>query len=87
MEGKIIENARADGYEVLGAGEYDKLYTKVSVRITPFEWAELFKHAEYVYTGTFHGVVFSILHAKTSRFTLLSRAASRKSARCWSSSA
>ncbi|MBQ9517723.1 MAG: polysaccharide pyruvyl transferase family protein [Eubacterium sp.] len=61
---KIIENARAEGYEVLGAGEYDKLYTKVSVRITPFEWAELFKHAEYVYTGTFHGVVFSILSRK-----------------------
>ena len=61
---KIIKDAVAKGYEVLGAGEYDKLYTRVSIRITPFEWAELFKHAEYVYTGTFHGVVFSILSRK-----------------------
>ena len=61
---KIIQNAIEEGYEVLGAGEYDKMYSRVSVRITPFEWAELFKHAEYVYTGTFHGVVFSILSRK-----------------------
>ena len=61
---KIIKDAVDKGYDVLGAGEYDKMYTRVSIRITPFEWAELFKHAEYVYTGTFHGVVFSILSRK-----------------------
>lgn len=61
---KIINDAKEKGYDVLGAGEYDKLYTRISLRITPFEWAELFKHAEYVYTGTFHGVVFSILSRK-----------------------
>lgn len=61
---KIIKDAIEKGYDVIGAGEYDKLYTHVSIRITPFEWAELFKHAQYVYTGTFHGVVFSILSRK-----------------------
>jgi len=61
---KIIKHAVENGYEVLGAGEYDKLYSRVSIRLTPFEWAELFRHAEFVYTGTFHGVVFSILSRK-----------------------
>lgn len=64
---KIIDNARAKGYEVLGAGEYDKMYSQMSVKLTPFEWVELFRRAEYVYTGTFHGVVFSILNRKNFR--------------------
>lgn len=61
---EIIRNAVRDGYEVIGAGEYDKMYTRISIGLTPFEWAELFRHAAYVYTGTFHGVVFSILSRK-----------------------
>lgn len=61
---QIIRNAIEEGYEVLGAGEYDKLYTRISIKLTPFEWAELFRHASFVYTGTFHGVVFSILSRK-----------------------
>jgi hypothetical protein len=40
------------------------MYTQISVSLTPFEWAELFRHAAFVYTGTFHGVVFSILSRK-----------------------
>lgn len=64
VKAKIIADAKKDGYRVLGAGEYDKLYSEISVRLTPFEWAELFRRAAYVYTGTFHGVVFSILHRK-----------------------
>ena len=61
---QIIRNAVNEGYEVLGAGEYDKMYTRISIKLTPFEWAELFRHASFVYTGTFHGVVFSILSRK-----------------------
>ena len=61
---KIISDAHQKGYRVLGGGEYDRLYSDMSIRLTPFEWAELFKRAEYVYTGTFHGVVFSILNRK-----------------------
>ena len=67
MKKQIIENWKAKGYDVLGAGEYDKMYSKMSVRLTPFEWVELFRRAEYVYTGTFHGVVFSILNKKDFR--------------------
>ena len=64
LKEKIISDARRKGYRVLGGGEYDKLYSDMSIRLTPFEWVELFKRAEYVYTGTFHGVVFSILNRK-----------------------
>ena len=61
---KIISDAKKKGYRVLGGGEYDKLYSDMSVKLTPFEWAELFRRAEYVYTGTFHGVMFSIINRK-----------------------
>lgn len=67
LKSKLIDSAREKGYEVLGGGEYDKMYSKMSIRLTPFEWAELFKRASYVYTGTFHGVVFSILNKKDFR--------------------
>ena len=67
LKKRIVENAHQKGLRVLGAGEYDKLYSDMSVRLTPFEWVELFRRAEYVYTGTFHGVVFSILNRKNFR--------------------
>ena len=64
LKEKIISTAHKKGYNVLGGGEYDKLYSDMSIRLDPFEWVELFRRAEYVYTGTFHGVVFSILNRK-----------------------
>ena len=67
LKKRIIDSARAKGYEILGAGEYDRMYSQMSVKLNPFEWAELFRRAEYVYTGTFHGVVFSILNRKSFR--------------------
>ena len=67
LKKKLCDDARKKGLSVLGAGEYDNLYAQMSVRLTPFEWAELFRRAEYVYTGTFHGVVFSILNRKNFR--------------------
>lgn len=67
LKEKIISDAKKKGYAVIGAGEYDKLYSDMAIRLTSFEWAELFRHAEYVYTGTFHGVVFSIINRKDFR--------------------
>ena len=64
LKEKIVSDAHRKGCRVLGGGEYDKLYSDMSIRLTPFEWVELFRRAEYVYTGTFHGVVFSILNRK-----------------------
>lgn len=67
LKKRIIEGAHKKGYAVLGAGEYDKMYSQMSIKLDSFEWAELFRRAEYVYTGTFHGVVFSILNRKDFR--------------------
>ncbi|MBQ3426311.1 MAG: polysaccharide pyruvyl transferase family protein [Clostridia bacterium] len=67
LKEKIIFDAKRKGYAVIGAGEYDKLYSDMSIRLTSFEWAELYRRAEYVYTGTFHGAVFSILNRKSFR--------------------
>ena len=75
---QIIRNAVREGFEVLGAGEYDKMYTRISIDLTPFEWAELFRHAAFVYTGTFHGVVFSILSRKNFKVYASIRSRIRK---------
>ena len=64
---KIVADAHKNGYRIIGGGEYDKLYSDMSIRLTPFEWAELFRRTEYVYTGTFHGVVFSIINRRQFR--------------------
>lgn len=49
------------GLTILGAGEYNIGYDECSVDLTPFEMAELFRHAQIVFTGTFHGVVLSVV--------------------------
>lgn len=58
----IFQYAQEHGYAVYGAGENDKRYTKTTVNLTPFQWVWMFRHAKYVITGTFHGVVFSMLN-------------------------
>lgn len=50
------------GLRIIGAGEFNKGYDKLSVNLTPFEMAELFNGAKYVFTGTFHGVVLSVIN-------------------------
>lgn len=64
MKTKIVKEANNRGYAVYGAGECDKEYTDITVNLTPFEWVTMFRNAQYVFTGTFHGVVFSILNQK-----------------------
>lgn len=50
------------GMKILGAGEWARGYDELSVNLTPFEVVHLFRHAAYVLTGTFHGVVLSLIH-------------------------
>ena len=64
IQQNIIAYARKNNYKIYGAGECGEIYDKITVDLTPFEWVELFRHAEYVFTGTFHGAVFSILNRK-----------------------
>lgn len=61
---KIIEYANKNEYKIFGAGEYKKWFTETFVDINPFEWVEMFKNAQMVFTGTFHGAVFSIKSKK-----------------------
>lgn len=64
IKNKIIEYANKHGYKIFGAGEYKKWFTETFVDINSFEWVELFRHAQIIFTGTFHGVVFSIKSKK-----------------------
>lgn len=61
---KIIKYANENGYKIFGAGEYKKWFTETFVDIDSFEWVEMFKNAQFVFTGTFHGAVFSIKSRK-----------------------
>ena len=61
---EIIDYAKKKGFKIFGAGEYKKWFTETFVDINPFEWVELFRSAQIVFTGTFHGVVFSIKSRK-----------------------
>ncbi len=58
---KIIMYAKKNGMDIYGAGETDKRYTKSTVNLTPFQWVWMFRNAEGIITGTFHGAVFSML--------------------------
>lgn len=59
---KIFEYAKKKGLSVYGAGECDKNYTSTTVNLSPFQWVWMFRNAEAVITGTFHGAVFSMLN-------------------------
>ena len=60
----IFEYAKENSFAVYGAGEGDRDYSDITVAITPFQWIWLFRNAKFVITGTFHGVVFSLLNHK-----------------------
>ena len=59
---QINDYATANGLAVYGAGESDKEYKECTVNMTPQQWVAMFKDAKFVFTGTFHGAVFSILN-------------------------
>ena len=64
IKNEIIQYAKKNKYKIFGAGEYKKWFTETFVDINPFEWVEMFRNAQLVFTGTFHGVVFSIKSKK-----------------------
>lgn len=75
---QIIEYARKTNRAVYGAGEWDFRYDDVTDNLTPFEWVDLFRNAEYVFTGTFHGTVFSILNRRPFKVYLTNKSRIRK---------
>jgi len=62
VKNQILEYAKNHGLAVFGAGEADKRYDEITINLSPFEWVDMFRNAEFVFTGTFHGVVFSVLN-------------------------
>ena len=75
---RIFKYADEHGLRVYGAGECDKRYSGVTAGLTPFEWTGMFKNAEYVFTGTFHGAVFSILNKKQFKVYLTNESRIKK---------
>ena len=70
---QILDYARSHGLSVYGAGECDKRYSDITVNLTPFEWVDMFRNAEFVFTGTFHGAVFSILNHRQFKVYLTNK--------------
>ena len=75
---QIFAYAKEHDLAVYGAGECDKQYTEITVDLTPFEWVEMFRNAEFVFTGTFHGVVFSILNKRQFKVYLTNESRIKK---------
>ena len=75
---QIFYYTKEHGLAVYGAGECDKRYSEVTVNLTPFEWVEMFRNAEFVFTGTFHGAVFSILNRRQFKVYLTNESRIKK---------
>ena len=60
----LKEYALKNNYKIIGAGDYKDFYDEIKINLTPYEWVNLFRNAEKVITGTFHGTVFSIKYYK-----------------------
>ena len=70
---QIFEYAKAHNLDVVGAGDSDKDYDRCTVNMTPFQWIDLFRQAKFVFTGTFHGAVFSILNHRQFKVYLTNK--------------
>ncbi|MGI6096323.1 MAG: polysaccharide pyruvyl transferase family protein [Lachnospiraceae bacterium] len=75
---QIFSYAEGHGLAVYGAGECDKRYSGITVNLMPFEWVEMFRNAEFVFTGTFHGAVFSILNRRQFKVYLTNESRVKK---------
>lgn len=61
---KLQRYAKKKKYKILGAGDYKPFYDDQTIDITPYEWVDLFRNAEKIVTGTFHGTVFALKYDK-----------------------
>lgn len=65
MAKQLQEYAKKNDLKIIGAGDYKTFYDEGFIDLTPYEWVDLFRNAEKVITGTFHGTVFSIKYNKS----------------------
>ena len=61
----VVGHAKKNDLKIIGAGDYKTFYDEGFIDLTPYEWVDLFRNAEKVITGTFHGTVFSIKYNKS----------------------
>ena len=66
------------GMQYMGQENVDKQYTDITVDLAPFEWVEMFRNADFVFTGTFHGAVFSILNERPFKVYLTNESRIKK---------
>jgi len=78
IKDQIFAYAKEQGLAVYGAGEADVRFDEMTVRLTPFQWVDLFRNAEFVFTGTFHGAVFSILNQRRFKVYLTNKSRIQK---------
>lgn len=64
LKKEILNYAQEHNLKIYGAGEYKKWFDDFPININPFEWIEMFRNAEVIFTGTFHGTIFSLKSQK-----------------------
>lgn len=60
----ICKFAKESNLKIIGAGEYKEWYDEAQINLDPFEWVDLYRNAEIILTGTFHGLMFSLKYNK-----------------------
>lgn len=61
---KLKSYAQEKELKIIGGGDCMEYYDDIKICLSPYEWVSLFRHAEMVITGTFHGTVFSVKYRK-----------------------
>ena len=64
MVDELKQYAQNNSLKIIGAGDYKTYYDEGFINLSPYEWVDLFRNAEKIITGTFHGTVFSIKYEK-----------------------
>ena len=64
MVEELKQYAQNNSLKIIGAGDYKTYYDEGFINLSPYEWVDLFRNAEKIITGTFHGTVFSIKYEK-----------------------
>ena len=61
LSGKILSHYKAKGYQILALSMYNPVADiNLGHLLTPFEWAEAFRHLTFCITDRFHGTIFCL---------------------------
>lgn len=65
---EIREYAKKHELQTIGVGKAPQWCDIVMKEVHPFEWIGMFQHAEFVFTNTFHGMMFCLIYNKVFYF-------------------